>query len=100
MHQYADMRRTVTLDPEAARLLRDAMRRTGQSFKEALNQAVIKGLANESVFSDEEPFVVASRPMGLRAGFDAARFNSLIDELEADAFVTLTRDLLRRRKDG
>ena len=94
------MRTTVTLDPETERLLRDAMRRTGQSFKEALNQAVIKGLANECVFPDEEPFVVSSRPMGLRAGFDAGRLNSLVDELEADAFVSLTRDLLNRSKDG
>ena len=94
------MRTTVTLDPEAERLLRDAMRRTGQSFKKVLNQAIIKGLANDSLISDEEPFVVASRPMGLRAGFDAGRFNSLADELEADAFVALTSDLLNRRKDG
>ena len=94
------MRTTVTLDPEAERLLRNAMRRTGQSFKAVLNQAVIKGLANDSVISDEEPFVVSSRPMGLRAGFDAGRFNSLSDELEADAFMSLTSDLLNRSKDG
>lgn len=100
LHNDADMRTTVTLDPEAERLLRDAMRRTGQSFEKVPNQAVIKGLANESAFSDEEPFVVSPRPMGLRAGFVAERFNSLVDELEADAFVSLTRDLLNRSKDG
>ena len=94
------MRTTVTLEPEVERLLRDAMRRTGQSFKRVLNQAVIKGLANDSVIPDEEPFVVSSRPMGLRAGFDSGRFNSLSDEPEADAFVALTRDLVKRSKDG
>lgn len=75
------MRTTVTLEPEAERLLRDTMRRTGQSFKQVLNQAVIRGLARKSVFSDKEPFVVSSRPMGLRASYDADRFNSLLDEL-------------------
>ena len=75
------MRTTVTLVPEAERLLRDAMKRTGQSFKEVLNQAVLKGLANDCVVADEEPFVVSSRPMGLRSGFDAGRLNSLADDL-------------------
>ena len=94
------MRTTVTLDPEAERLLRNAMRRSGQSFKKVLNRAVIKGLANETVIAEEEPFVVSSRPMGLRSGFDAGRFNSLSDELDAAAFISLTRDLLNRSKDG
>ena len=41
---------------------------------------------------EEEPFVVASRPMGLRPGYDAGRLNSLADDLEADAFLALTAD--------
>ena len=94
------MRTTVTLDPEAERLIRNAMRRTGQSFKEVLNQAVMKGLANDSVDSDDKPFVVSPRPMGLRGGLDAGRFNSLSDELAADAFMTSTSDLLNQSKGG
>ena len=99
-HHDANMRTTVTLVPNAERLLRDEMRRTGQSFKEVLNRAVLKGLASDSVVSDEKPFVVSSRPMGLRAGFDAGRLNSLADDLEADAFMALTNELLNRRKGG
>lgn len=99
-HNDAAMRTTVTLEPEAERLLRDTMRRTGQSFKQVLNHAVVRGLASERVFSDKKPFVVSSRPTGLRAGYDAGRFNSLVDELEADAFVTLTREPLSQSKDG
>lgn len=38
------MRTTVTLDPDAERLLRTAMRDRGVSFKEALNQAIRDGL--------------------------------------------------------
>ena len=44
------------------------MKRSGQSFNEVLNQAILKGLANERITPEEEPFVVASRPMGLRPG--------------------------------
>ena len=40
------MRTTVTLEPEAERLLKEAMRRRGQSFKDVLNHAVCKGLAD------------------------------------------------------
>lgn len=72
------------------------MKRSGQSFKEVLNQAIVKGLANERVEPDEEPFVVAARPMGLRPGFDAGRLNALADDLEADAFLALTNDLTSR----
>jgi hypothetical protein len=38
------MRTTVTLDPDVERLIRDAMRTRGISFKEALNEAARTGL--------------------------------------------------------
>jgi len=38
------MRTTVTLDPDVERLIRDAMRERGISFKEALNEAARIGL--------------------------------------------------------
>ena len=38
------MRTTVTLEPDVERLLRDAMRERGISFKEALNEAARIGL--------------------------------------------------------
>ena len=69
------------------------MRRTGESFKEFLNQAILKGLANDSIGPEDEPMAVALRPMGLRQGSDAGRLNSLGDEF---SFLALTSDLLRR----
>ena len=38
------MRTTVTLDPDVERLIKDAMRERGVSFKEALNEAARAGL--------------------------------------------------------
>lgn len=99
MHHDAIMRTTVTLVPDAERLIRNAMEHSGQSFKEVLNQAILKGLANERITPEEEPFVVESRPMGLRPGYDAGRLNSLADDLEADAFLALTKDLLNRTEE-
>ena len=41
------MRTTVTLDPDVEKLIRDAMKERGISFKEALNEALRTGLRRE-----------------------------------------------------
>ena len=87
------MRTTVTLEPETERLLREAMHQRGQSFKETLNQAVTRGLADLLGDTDKTPFVQPSFPMGLRAGHDSAHLNSLNDDMEVDAFLALSRRL-------
>jgi hypothetical protein len=88
------MRTTVTLDPDVEQLLRDAMQRQRLSFKEALNQAIRTGLSHAPrPSSDEAPFVVRARRMGLHAGLDAGRLNQVADELEAAAFDELSRSL-------
>lgn len=88
------MRTTVTLDPDVEQLLRDAMQRRRLSFKDALNQAIRVGLSRSTdPQSDETPFIVRARQMGLRAGVDAGRLNQLADELEAEAFEDLSRTL-------
>jgi len=85
-----NMRTTVTLDPETERLIKEAMRRRGQSFKKTLNQAVLRGLADLDAGADEEPFELESSAMRLLAGHDPAHFNQLKDDLEAQNFVDLT----------
>ena len=88
------MRTTVTLEPETERLLREAMRQRGQSFKEALNQAVVRGLADLHCDAEEAAFVPLTFPMGLRAGHDdPAYLDSLDGELEVSAFLEVSRRL-------
>ncbi len=87
------MRTTVTIDPDVQQLLQDAMQRSRQSFKETLNQAVRRGLADIAPQVDEQPFRVEACVLGLRAGIDPAHLNQLNDELEADAFLTVTARL-------
>jgi hypothetical protein len=43
------MRRTVTLDPDVEKLIRDAMAKHDIPFKEALNEAVRIGLAGQEL---------------------------------------------------
>ena len=85
-------RTTVTLDPDVEQLLRDAMQRRRQSFKEALNQAIRNGLS-EGKAAREGRFKTRARPMGLRTGIDPARLNQFADDMEVDAFLTLSRML-------
>lgn len=88
------MRTTVTLDPDVEQLLRDAMQRQRLSFKEALNHAIRTGLSRSvDPKTEETPFVVRARQMGLRAGLDAGRLNQIADELEAEGFEELSRTL-------
>jgi hypothetical protein len=84
-HQDARMRTTVTLDKEVERMLRDAMHRSGKSFKEAVKAALPAGLSGKPVGTQARQFVVEARPMGLRAGFDPAGFNRLADDFKVEA---------------
>ena len=81
------MRITVTLEPEAESLLRKVMREHGLTFTEALNQTIIRGLAELLCDMDKTPFVQESFPMGLRAGYDPVNLSSLSDDIEVDAYV-------------
>ena len=87
------MRTTVTLEPEVEIRLREVVRKHGLTFTEALNQAITRGLAELPCDMDKTPFVQESFPMGLRAGYDSTHLDSLNDDLETDAFLTLSRYL-------
>ena len=81
------MRTTVTLEPDVARMLKDAAHRTRRPFKEVLNAAVRAGLAGERPPAAIPEFVLEAAPLGLRGGIDPHRLNSLPDELEAEEFL-------------
>lgn len=88
-------RTTVTIDPDVEQMLRDAMQRSRQSFKETLNQALRRGLKDHSHGKPEPRFVVQAHPTGgLRTGIDPLRLNQLADELEVEALMGSTVRLL------
>lgn len=90
------MRTTVTLDRDVERILRETAVRTHKPFKKVLNETLRAGIKQASGMGQAEPFVLRSRPMGLRAGYDPAGFNQLADDLEAEAFLETTRKLMER----
>lgn len=88
------MRITVTLDRDVERFLRETAVRTHKPFKKVLNDTLRAGIEQTAgVGQREKPFVLRTRPMGLRAGCDPVGFNRLADDLEAEAFLETNRKL-------
>lgn len=90
------MRTTVTLDRDVERILRETAMRTHKPFKKVLNETLRAGIEQAAGIGQAEPFVLRTRPMGLRAGHDPTGFNRLADDLEAEAFLESSRKLMER----
>ena len=91
------MRTTVTLEADAERLLRNAMRERNVSFKAALNDAIRRGLRTQAASGAEPRFTITAKPMHLRAGVDPTRMHDLDAALEVARFKELTARLERER---
>ncbi|MBC8125552.1 MAG: hypothetical protein H8M99_00180 [Gloeobacteraceae cyanobacterium ES-bin-144] len=85
------MRTIVTLEPDVARLLSEHARQTRKSFKETLNSAARSSLGRVTDSSEDREFTIEARPMQIRAGVDAGRLNSSLDDLDADVFIEKNR---------
>lgn len=92
------MRTTVTLEPDVERALKEQMRRHNLTFKQALNDAVRKGLAEETVYQRHNSFVVKARPMGLRPGLDPAKLTDFAADLDVEAFLATTAKLSKHEE--
>ena len=73
------MRTTVTLDPDVESLLKQAMRKRGLSFKDAVNQAVRAGLGTRP--ERVPPFKQRAFHMGVPK-VDLTKALALADELD------------------
>lgn len=75
------MRTTVTIDPDTENLLREEVRRTGQSFKEVLNRSIRRSLL--AAPGDSRRVSIAPLfPAAFPSELGAASFNRLADELD------------------
>jgi hypothetical protein len=75
------MRTTVTLDPDAEALVKQLMRDRGVSFKDAVNEAIRRGLGRATP-ERRHPFRTKTFTMGWREGLDLDRALSIAGELE------------------
>lgn len=75
------MRTTVTIDPDTENLLREEVRRTGQSFKEVLNKSIrcsLLAAPKDSLRVGITPLFPAAFPPAL----SKVSFNRFADELD------------------
>ena len=91
MHQIgrcydAGMRTTVTLDADTEQLIQRRMRERGQTFKEAVNDAIRSGAGR----SESKPFVTETASMGLSA-INLDRALQVVAELEDEELIRKMR---------
>ncbi|MGO9504294.1 MAG: hypothetical protein ACLPUO_22570 [Streptosporangiaceae bacterium] len=79
------MRTTLTLDPDVARLVEDAVHRGRRPMKQVINDALRRALTQPPSY--REPYRLAVHEAMLQPGFDLAGFNRLADELEDEAIL-------------
>jgi hypothetical protein len=75
------VRTTLSLDEDVAKLLRREIRRSGASFKAAVNHFLRLGLL-VSGRQKRKPFVVNARPLGLPPGLSYDNVEDLLEALE------------------
>jgi hypothetical protein len=79
------MRTTLTLDPDVARLVEDAVHRERRPMKQVINDALRRALTAPRARVGR--YELIPHESGLRPGFDLAGFNRLADELEDEAVI-------------
>ncbi len=83
------MRTTLTLDPDVAALVDDAVHRLHSSMKQVVNDALRRALG--SIPQQAQPYQLPVHDTALQPGLDLAGFNRLADELEDIAILSRAR---------
>lgn len=81
------------MDSDIEQILMETAARTHRPFRRVLNETLRSAIAGAVPAKNLKPFVVKSRPMGLRPGLDPIGFSKLSDDLEAASFLNFTRRL-------
>ena len=75
------MRTTITLETDVTAKVKEEMRLTGKSFKDAVNSLLRRGAAARER-DNEVPFRVIAKPMGERPGLNFDNISDLIEQVE------------------
>jgi hypothetical protein len=80
------VRTTLTLDDDVAAKLRAEARRSGQSFRDVVNETIRRGLVSKRALRPAGRFTVVARDLGaLRAGLDLDNIAELLERIEGPA---------------
>lgn len=83
------VRTTLTLDPDVAALVEEAVHRERRPTKQVVNDALRRGLRASA--PADEPYRVRPHHATLQPGVDSGHLNRLVDELEDEAIVEKLR---------
>ena len=84
------MRTTLTLEPDVALKLKKRMAAQKLTLKDAVNQALRAGLAEDEA-RRRVRFKVEPQALGFKAGIDPDKLNQLVDQLEVEEFARKLR---------
>jgi hypothetical protein len=77
------MRTTLTLSPASTAFVKEEMRRSGQGFKEAVNELIRLGhYSRNTRAASDKPFKVRAKALGERPGFNFDNIGELLDQLD------------------
>lgn len=76
------MRTTTTLDDDVAAKVTAEAKRTGRSFKDALNDLIRRGLTAKRAEKPRERFVVNARDLATREGISLDNIGELLEQVE------------------
>jgi len=80
------IRTTITLDDDVAVKLKAAMRKSGGSFKETVNETLRAGLLAQHTAKKRKPFKIRAKDMGLKPGYSLDKPWDLIEEIEGPGY--------------
>ena len=79
---HQDVRTTLTIDDDVAAKINAEVRRSGKSFKEAVNEALRIGLSVQRDLKSVGPFKVRARALGTRSGLNYDNIGELLEQIE------------------
>lgn len=82
------MRTTLTIDDDLVGQIEELRRAKGLSFKGAVNHLLRTGIQLQSQPPKPTPFRTQPKRLGLRSGIDPTKLNQLLDDLDADEFIS------------
>ncbi|MFB3145851.1 MAG: DUF2191 domain-containing protein [Nitrospirales bacterium] len=81
------MRTTLTLDDDVATKLKAISQRSGQSFRETVNNTLRRGLISLQVAPPPKPFRVVARNLGqLRPGITLDSISDVLEQVEGPLY--------------
>lgn len=81
------VRTTLTIDDDIAARIDERRRRDGRSLKQVVNELLRDGLRRAERAPATRKYRTKAHNLRMRPGFDAARFNRLVDELATERYL-------------